>query len=112
LKVSDYLGKEFNLNAYVDYYWEVGEYDRAFYADVKDNHSAAEVYLTDWTEDYSERVGYNAFSLLVLLEENKVVQVLRIGHWHEQEEGCDSKVTRFSRSLEQEADEEMNRLTI
>ena len=81
-----------------DYYYEYGQFTKA------------EIYLRNFAcENSYDTAGYNAYSIKVIVDGDKIVKLIKVAHCHFcNNEGSDDEVDRFPHnSLEAEASEYM-----
>jgi hypothetical protein len=106
MQIRDFKGKRVCLDkieamAGSSCFYEAGDYDEAF--------AVAVVALTDFNCEMTDRFGFTDYSLVVYLDEDRIVSLERVGHVHMcGGQGMDSELRRFThKSLEQEADEKL-----
>ena len=76
-----------------------------------DQFTRAEIELVDYEcDDYYDKNGYNKYSLRIIVDGDKIIKIMRIGHCHEHDGGgSDDILKRFPHnSLEAEAGEYMS----
>ena len=115
MRKKDFIGKTINVSKLQEvadnFIFAVVEEDGnehmwTFYYDDNPEYTNAEIILYDWhCNDCYDNSGYNAYSLKVIVDGDKIIKLIRIGHCHMcGNEGSDDELMRFPyHSLEAEA---------
>ncbi len=113
MKKRDFIGKKINVSKLEDVadnfalpvtVEEGREYMYDFYYE-NGQYTNAEILLHDFKiNDNFDKYGYSLYSLKVVVDDDKVIMLIKVGHVHEGEEGTDFELDRFPhKSLEVEA---------
>jgi hypothetical protein len=104
MKKRDYLNKAINAKELI----------HPFEQDSYGENNSYERFLEDYNyEEADSRTGFNYFSIRLVINENKITEILRIAHCHMcGGQGTDRVVKVFPiKSLEAEASKVMNEVT-
>lgn len=107
MQVRKFMGKRVSIDEIkvmvgASRFYDAGDHDDTDFA-------VAMIMLRNFECQITDRFGYNAYSLSVYLDEDRISSIQRVGHVHMCGQGMDDELRRFPhRTLEMEAEEKLS----